>query len=139
MKKLILPLYISIFLFLTSCSFNEGGVRTGSNMEAYALDYLEQYNILDSNENILAYYDYTLSLDGTTAAILTENRLIYHNKDTATKYFYVDEITEIDHYEKTIEGLFIRAWKGNELMVIEIAMLNNGNVFLDILKKRTGL
>jgi len=141
MKNIILPFVLSVLLTLTSCTFldKEGTVRVGSNMEAYALEYLENHEILYPDEKILAYYDYTISLDGTTAAILTDTRLIYHNQETTTTYFFLDEITKIDHYEKSIEGLFIEAWKGDELMMIEIAYWQGGDIFLNILKKKTKL
>jgi hypothetical protein len=141
MKNIILPFVLSVLLMLTSCTFldKEGTVRVGSNMEAYALEYLENHEILYPDEKILAYYDYTISLDGTTAAILTDTRLIYHNQETTTTYFFLDEITKIDHYEKSIEGLFIEAWKGDELMMIEIAYWQGGDIFLNVLKKKTKL
>jgi hypothetical protein len=141
MKNIILPFVLSVLLILTSCTFldKEGTVRVGSNMEAYALEYLENHEILYPDEKILAYYDYTISLDGTTAAILTDTRLIYHNQETTTTYFFLDEITKIDHYEKSIEGLFIEAWKGDELMMIEIAYWQGGDIFLNVLKKKTKL
>ena len=141
MKNIILPFVLSVLLILTSCTFldKEGTVRVGSNMEAYALEYLENHEILYPDEKILAYYDYTISLDGTTAAILTDTRLIYHNQETTTTYFFLDKITKIDHYEKSIEGLFIEAWKGDELMMIEIAYWQGGDIFLNVLKKKTKL
>ena len=139
MKNITLTLVLSSLLILTSCLDKEGTVRVGSNMEAYALEYLENHEVLYQDEKILAYYDYTISLDGTTAAILTETRLIYHNQETVTSYLLLDEITQIDHYEKSIEGLFIEVWKGDELMVIEIAHWQNGDRFLNLLKKKTNL
>tara|TARA_B100000795_G_scaffold252256_1_gene221686 strand:+ start:35 stop:454 length:420 start_codon:yes stop_codon:yes gene_type:complete len=139
MKNITLTLVLSSLLILTSCLDKEGTVRVGSNMEAYALEYLENHEVLYQDEKILAYYDYTISLDGTTAAILTETRLIYHNQETVTSYLLLDEITQIDHYEKSIEGLIIEVWKGDELMVIEIAHWQNGDRFLNLLKKKTNL
>ena len=141
MKNIILPFVLYALLILNSCTWldKEGTVRVGSNMEAYALEYLENHEILYPEEKILAYYDYTISLDGTTAAILTETRLIYHNQETTTTYFSLDEITKIDHYEKSLEGLFIEVWKGDELMMIEIAHWQGGDIFLNVLKKKTKL
>ena len=139
MKNVISLFVFSSLLILASCIGKEGTVRVGSNMEAYALEYLNDYEILYSDEKILAYYDYTISLDGTTAAILTEDRLIYHNQETVTTYFYLDEITKIDHYEKSLEGLFIEVWRGDELMIIEIAFWQGGDIFLTLLKKKTNL
>ena len=137
MKNIIFTFVLSTLLILTSCLGKEGTVRVGSNMEAYALEYLKNNEVLYQDEKIFSYYDYTISLDGTKAAILTENRLIYHNQETVTTYFLLDDITQIDHYEKSIEGMFIEVWKGDEMMMIEIAHWQNADIFLNLLKKKT--
>jgi len=49
----------------------EGGVKLNNEMEKNALQYLADHQILIPSEDLIAYYDATLSLDGTEAAILT--------------------------------------------------------------------
>jgi len=140
MKNIFLTFNLSLLLLLISCDLSkEGGVRVGNNMEAYALKYLENNDILETDEKILAYYDYTISLDGTTAAIITDTNLIYHNQGTITTYYSLADITKIHHYEKSLEGLFIEVWKEDELMMIEIAHWQNADIFLNLLKKKTNL
>ncbi len=139
MKKITITFILSGILLLTSCLGREGTVRVGSNMESYALEYLEEHEILLPDEKIFAYYDYTISCDGTTAAIITNNRLIYHNQETTTTYFSLDEITKIHSYEESIAGLFIEVWKGDELMMIEIAHWQGGETFLNILKMKSNV
>jgi|TARA_B110000914_G_scaffold225133_1_gene244966 hypothetical protein len=139
MKKTLLVLILSVSFIFISCNEYVGGVRVGNNMESYALSYIENHEILSPYEKILAYYDYTISLDGTTAAIITNDRLIFHNQDTKTTYFYLEDITKIKHYKKVMEGFFIEVWKGTELMMINIAPLNDANIFLDVLESNTDL
>ena len=139
MKKITITFIFSGILLLTSCLGREGTVRVGSNMESYALEYLQEHEILFPDEKIFAYYDYTISCDGTTAAIITNNRLIYHNQETTTTYFSLDEITKIHSYEESITGLLIEVWKGDELMMIEIAHWQGGETFLNILKMKSNL
>ena len=135
-KKRVLNIFaIVIVVILFGCS--GGGVRVSNNLEQYALEYIYTHDLLQSDEIILAYYDYTISLNGTQAAIITNKRLIYHNKQTKTVSFNLDEITKINHYEKSIEGLFIEVWKGDELMVINIAPWNYSDIFLNVLQHKT--
>ena len=145
MKKITITFILSGILLLTSCLGREGTVRVGSNMESYALEYLEEHEILLPDEKIFAYYDYTISCDGTTAAIITNNRWCNHNmrksfhQETTTTYFSLDEITKIHSYEESIAGLFIEVWKGDELMMIEIAHWQGGETFLNILKMKSNV
>tara|TARA_B100001741_G_scaffold258462_1_gene221716 strand:+ start:173 stop:586 length:414 start_codon:yes stop_codon:yes gene_type:complete len=135
MRKIFLPFVLMILLCLVSCG-GEGGVRVTNTMEQYALDYIKANNILTPNERIEAYYDYTILLDATEGVILTNTRLIYYNSNYVQD-FYLDNITEINSYEKTIEGLFIEVYSGEEMMLIEIAALNGGDTFLRLLKRKT--
>ena len=127
--------FVAIAIVGFGCS--GGGVRVSNNMEPYALEYIYTHDILHADENILAYYDYTISLNGTQAALITNKRLIYHNEQTKTVSFNLDEITKINHYEKTLEGVFIEVWKGDELMVINIPPWNYSDVFLNVLTHKT--
>jgi hypothetical protein len=54
----------------------EGGVKLSNEMESYAVEYLERHGVLNAKESLIAYYDATISLDGTEAAILTDERVI---------------------------------------------------------------
>src|SRR3954466_16300161 len=56
----------------------ESGVKMANEMDAYALEYLDKHKILNRGEKLLAYYDATISMNGTEAAILTDERVIAH-------------------------------------------------------------
>src|SRR4051794_8674662 len=58
----------------------DGGVKRENEMQPYALEYLAKHKILNDTEKLVAYYDATLSMSGTEAAILTTERVIYHNE-----------------------------------------------------------
>lgn len=135
---LFFALLISLF-FLSCDNMAEGGVRVGSNMEKYALDYIEEHSLLEKDEKILAYYDYTISLSGTEAAILTDRRVIYHNEETATTSMPLSNIEEIKHREESLTGDTIEIYgKDGQVMMIEIAPLNNGKTFLEVLTRKVG-
>ena len=66
-----------IILTITACRLEKnGGVRLAHNMEKYAINYIEKNNLLKEDEKLIAYYDYTLTLNGKTAAILTNKRYV---------------------------------------------------------------
>ena len=135
MKKTFIILLILPFLF--SCSMDEGGVTVSNNMEKYAIEYIEANQLLEEGEKIIAYYDYTISLDGTESVMLTDNRLLYHNAETYDSSVLLENITTIDHREEGLIGHIIEVYdtEGN-IFMIEIAPLNGGDTFLKLLKSR---
>jgi hypothetical protein len=81
----------------------EGGVRLSNEIEGYASEYLSEHEILNSSEDLLAYYDVTVRLNGTEAAILTSERIMYH-RNGATNAIELKEVTEIRHRKESIIG-----------------------------------
>lgn len=116
---------------------NEGGVRTTNNMEKYSLEYIKENHPLVTGEKILAYYDYTISLDGTESVLITDSRLIYHNQETLTTSFNITDIVEVQHRKESLIGDIIEvSHKSGEMMMIEIAPLNQGETFLKVLRSK---
>lgn len=117
----------------------EGGVRTANNMDQYAVDYIATQNLIQSDETIVAYYDYTLNLNGEQAAILTDKRLIYHAPGGNTVILLKD-VSDIQHHYTTMIGDVIQVQDTNgQFMMIEIAPLNDGPVFLNALIQQAEL
>src|SRR5690348_10217710 len=73
----------------------EGGVRLGNQMDKYALDYLDAHHVLEPNEKIVAYYDVTIRLDGSEAALLTNQRVVFM-KDGRITAIPLADIASID-------------------------------------------
>ncbi|GAA3521928.1 hypothetical protein GCM10022393_40500 [Aquimarina addita] len=138
MNKITIGLMSLIcFVLVCSCNMREGGVRVMNNMEEYAIKYMNTNQLLNTEEKVLAYYDYTISLDGTEAAILTDSRLIYHNKETTTSFIAIKDITDIQHRKETLIGDIIEVTDHNgDLFVVEIAPLNQGETFLRVLQSK---
>jgi hypothetical protein len=110
-----------------------GGVRFTSTMEPYATEYLQTNNLLDEGEKVIAYYDATIALRGTEAAILTDRRVLYH-QPSGTISIPLNEITRIEHTEQNLIGDVIQIFAhSGEIMVIEIAPMNGGPQFLSAL------
>jgi hypothetical protein len=135
MKKVltVVGVLCGIFIILNLVfGGREGGVRLSNNMESYALEYIEDYAILSDSEQLVAYYDYTISCDGTEAAIITDNRVIYH-KDGRNEHIYLDDIVDIRHRDE-MGGDIIEIYSSDrEVLMVEIAPLNGGETFLNAL------
>lgn len=111
----------------------EGDVRLSNEMERYASEYLSEHEILDSSEDLLAYYDATVRLNGTKAAILTSERIMYHKNET-TNAVILKDITEIRHRRESIIGDIIEIDTATgKFFKIEIAPFNQGETFKNVL------
>jgi len=122
-----------VVLIIWLFSGNEGGVRMSNEMEEYALEYIEEHDILNDTESIIAYYDVTISLDGSEAAILTTERVMYYKKGRTTSIDLKD-IDDVKHRYETLIGdiLEISSTSGT-IIKIEIAPLNLGESFYNAL------
>lgn len=111
----------------------EGGVRLSNEVERYAVDYIREHQILDADEAIVAYYDATISLNATEAAILTDRRVVYHRDDLTTS-INLHEIADVQHkYESLIGDIIVVTSSSGQAMKIEIAPFNEGQAFYSAL------
>ena len=80
-------------------------------------------------------------MDGTECVLITNSRLIYHNKETSTTYLDLEDIIDIQHRNDgfPIGDIIEVTSKDGNLMMIEIASLNNGEIFLSILKSKVAI
>ena len=133
MKLKLLTLPLVIFL-ISSCDLeNPGCVQTNNQLPASAIEFFDKTDILE-NEQIIAYYDVTLVLDNSESAILTNKNLIYY-KYGRVERFPLSSIVSIE--EEECFGLcIIASTRDSRVMKIEIAPLNGGDIFLDLLRKQ---
>lgn len=114
-------------------SGHEGGVQLPNSMEKYAITYIKDNKILDESEELLAYYDTTVSLNGKEAAILSSKRIIYH-KDGNNDFINLSDIEDIRHRKEALTGDVIEIFStSGKTIKIEIAPLNQGQTFLNVL------
>ena len=133
MKLKLLTLPLVIFL-ISSCDLeNPGGVLTYNQLPASVIEFFDKSDILE-NEQIIAYYDVTIALDNSESAILTNKNLIYY-KYGRVERFPLSSIVSIE--EEECFGLcIIASTRNNRVMKIEIAPLNGGDIFLELLRKQ---
>lgn len=123
---------VGSYIWFINSLGGEGGVRLQNNFEQYALDYIETNKILDTNEEMLAYYDGTITLTGEELIILTDKRIIdrQHGQISAMN---LEEIEDIQHSYDNMQGdIFVVKSKSGETMRFEIDIYNDGDLFLQI-------
>tara|TARA_B100002019_G_scaffold281465_1_gene285557 strand:+ start:559 stop:972 length:414 start_codon:yes stop_codon:yes gene_type:complete len=133
MKLKLLTLPLVIFL-ISSCDLeNPGGVLTYNQLPASVIEFFDKTDILE-NEQIIAYYDVTIALDNSESAILTNKNLIYYKYGRVVRF----PLSDIESIEaEDCFGLCIVATTSDDrVMEIEIAPLNGGDLFLELLRKQ---
>jgi hypothetical protein len=135
MKKLILISLIYL-LFIIGCGDELGGVMLQNEISKETNEYINK-NILNSSEKLVAYYDVTIMMNNSESATLTDKRVVYHKDDRNSSILY-EKIKKIDHkYKSLIGDTILIESVSDDVIKIEIAPLNDGEIFLDLLKKRT--
>jgi hypothetical protein len=129
---------LGVILFLAGCylllSGPAGGVKMSNEMNEYATKYLSDHKILGADEELVAYYDVTIAMDGSEAAILSTKRIIYHKAPGGDAIDLAD-IADIKHRKETLIGDVIEIYsQSGKSMKIEIAPLNQGETFLSALE-----
>ena len=133
MKLKLLTLSL-VILLISSCDLeNPGGVLTYNQLPASVIEFFDKTDILE-NEQIIAYYDVTISLDNSESAILTNKNLIYY-KYGRVERFPLSSIVSIEE-EECFGICIIASTRNNRVMKIEIAPLNGGDIFLELLRKQ---
>jgi len=123
-------IWLGVWLF----SGPVGGVKLVNQMDQYALGYIAEHNLLAPGEELVAYYDATTAMDGTEAAILSTDRVIYHKLGN-TMAIPIREIEEVRHSYETLSGDIIEIQaRSGQVMRIEIAPFNLGETFNSVLE-----
>jgi hypothetical protein len=112
----------------------KGGVKTANEIQPYAREYLAKHRILNSTEKLVCYYDATITTDGTEAAMVTTERVIYHNAGHTTA-LRLTEVSDVTHRDEGVMGDIITVTSDSgEIMKITVAPLNDGPTFLKVLQ-----
>jgi hypothetical protein len=124
---------VSIARFCGSAA-EAGGVRVSNDIPASALRRLDEKKLLGPGEKVLAYYDATLSGDGSEIAMVTSERLVYL-KERRTTALALADIEDVKHHEESLIGEVIDATgDSGEVIHIEVAPMNDGPLFTSTLE-----
>lgn len=130
---ILLGIIAVVYFFIWIGAEPNSGVLFSNEMEEYALEYIKEHEILNSNEELIAYYDFTFSLDSTEAAILTNERIIYH-KEGSTEAFNLIDIIDVKHRYEEINGDIIEITNNKgRFLKIEILPDDGGQSFYNAL------
>lgn len=122
-----------------SASLPQSGVLAGNELDKRTKELIAKRVSLQEGEEIVSFYDTTLSVDGSQCALLTTQRLIFWTKDGLTQ-MAIDDITELSHRDEPLIGDVITAIDGRgQQLKFEIAPLNDGASFVQALERVTGL
>ena len=124
--------------FFAGCSMESlerQGVLSYNNIDETSLSHIKQAGMLADGETANVYYDTTISLDGTESYLLTDKRVLHQKKGKVTAMNYSD-VKDIQHKTVTLEGDVITVSDGKSKLVMTIAPLNGGDVFLKELKEK---
>ena len=122
-----------LIIVILLLSPDNGSLMLENELAPYALEYLENNKILKDSEKVRAYYDNTVSLDGSDVMILTSERLITrkNGKNTEIK---LKDIKNVNHRHTALGfDYFIISSDSGKYMKIEIAPLNGGECFMPVL------
>jgi hypothetical protein len=117
-------------LALGSDTSEPGGTLLPNELSITTTSDLNANGLLESGASMRAYYAYTLELDNSESAWVTDQRVAYHLAPN-TSYMMLSDIDSIDTREEGLMGhmIDIRS-KSGELMHIEVAAMNGGEVFV---------
>ena len=107
---------------------HSSGVLLANQVDPYALEYMKRHRMLEDGEQLRAYYDASMDLDGSEAAVITDQRLIYHNGGRSTSV-PLREVTCIRHSDGALGDVFEAETGSGRTVRVEVAPLNGGSVF----------
>ena len=110
-----------------------GGVMLGAQIPEAKRAKLVERGLCHDGDELIAYYDGSLSLDMSEVSILTTDRLVYANGALVTA-IPLASIASIDHRVEGVIGDVIEVAAANGARLrIEVAHLNGGVSLLDAL------
>lgn len=117
----------------------EGGVRAGNQLSKDDLAHIHQHVKLADGEEVISFYDSTMKIDGSEAAVLTSKRLVTWTP-SLTSELPVSDIKRIDHESDPLLGeLLDVTGASGTLLRVEVAPFNDGQRFVDALSRTSGV
>ena len=138
MKPHVLSCLFVLTVLVTGCSIENlerQGVKAYNNIDEISLSHIQKAGMLDDGESALVYYDTTLSLDGSESYLLTDKRVL-HQKSGKINAMKLSKIQDIKHETLSLEGDRITVSDGKTKLIMTIAHMNDGDVFLKELRDK---
>ena len=136
-SALLMAVALALAPVTSACSKHKdapAGVTPGLQVPDRIVQELKKSGAMAGDDILLAYFDYTVTLDGTEIAAVTRDRVLYE-KDRRVTAFKLADVEEITTHEEALIGdvFEIKDTVGQRLK-IEIAAFNGGALFASILE-----
>lgn len=135
MPRLAAVLALSIG-FTLACGIDldrEQGVCLPDQVDDVAWGFIKDKGLLEDGEELRAYYDNSVSLDGSDLALVTDRRVITHRNGNTTG-LYLSEVTSIERVDDVIGEAIEVSAEGGRMVRVPIAPLNGIDTFEKVLK-----
>lgn len=106
----------------------ESGVMLQNQLDQVAWGYIEGADLLEDGENLLAYYDVTLTLNGDELAVLTDRRVLYLKEGRVTA-IPLANVVDVQHVDGEPGDRFLIRSDDGQMMQIDIALWNGGEIW----------
>jgi hypothetical protein len=129
----VLALTVGFTLACGADLSREQGVCLPDQVDDVAWGYLKDKALLEDGEQLRAYYDNSVSLDGSDLALVTDRRVITH-RNGKTNALALSEVQSIERVDDVIgEAIEVTA-AGGKMVRVPIAPLNGIDTFEKVLR-----
>ncbi|MDP2306290.1 MAG: hypothetical protein Q8P18_09715 [Pseudomonadota bacterium] len=124
------PVLVALALSMLACAglSRESGVCLPNQLDETARGYIRDKQLLEDGETVRAYYDITVSLDGSEIALVTDKRLVYHKGGVTTAVALAD-VEKIERHPVQLGDDFVITSRDGQMLQVEIAALNGADTW----------
>ena len=105
----------------------EGGAMPGAQLRPESLEYLRDQGLIERDELVVYYYDYTMRMTDDESCFFTDRRVVYHRGDQVNE-IALENIEDIRTWEDFGQIIEVQSTDGRYLKC-EIPALNDGEAF----------
>lgn len=131
-------LVVCVALSAVACTKHKDakqGVTPGTQVSPRIVNELRTKGGLGKDEDLLAYYDYTATLDGSEVAYVAADHVAYVKEGNVVS-FPLGEVKDVETRKETLIGdVFEIQTESGKTMTVEIAPLNGGDLFAKVLEQ----
>jgi hypothetical protein len=111
----------------------EQGVCLPDQVDEIAWGFIKDKGLLEDGEDLRAYYDNSVSLDGSDIAIVTDRHVLTHRNGT-TSQIPLSEISSIERVDDVVGEAIEVGASGGRMVRVPIAPLNGIDTFEKVLR-----
>jgi hypothetical protein len=122
-------LLLAMFVILLG-SFHDGRVKIKDEIEIEVKVFLLNKNILDSEEQLIAYYDFGYAKNKTKVSFITSERIVYYG-NSFNLSINLGDVKKITHSTGTFAGdVIVVVANDGKMIKLEIPPLDRGGIYL---------